>query len=125
MSNIDLHRYPCPQCGDMVLTSAATDDVPLCDLCKVKAQFAPKPALRVVPAYDSNFRMIPQTLRKLASQIENNEIPNVAEAALVLLGDTLEVYGLGPENDGPSTGMLLAAGQLRITRALEEHGRKS
>jgi hypothetical protein len=40
-----------------------------------------------------------------------------------LQGDTMEVFGAGPDAEGPSIALLLHAGFLRLSRALEEHGR--
>lgn len=80
------------------------------------------PDLKVVTLHDSNFRDPVATLRSIADDIEAGRYGDVGTVALVLLGDTLEVFGLGRDSEGPSVGLLLHAGFLRLSRALEEHG---
>lgn len=81
------------------------------------------PALNVVPLYDSNHRDPAATLRKIADEIEAGEYGEVGSVAVVLLGDTMEVFGMGTDAEGPSIGMLLHAGFMRISKAIEEHGK--
>lgn len=83
-----------------------------------------KPAIaEVVSIYETNFRDIPSMLRKLADDIEANEFGPVGEAAVVIMGDTLEVFGWGEIQDGSSSAVMLQAGAMRLIRAVESHGR--
>lgn len=79
--------------------------------------------LKVVTLKESNFREPAPTLRKIAEEIEAGKYGQVGCVAVVLMGDTLEVFGAGPDSEGPAVGMLLHAGFMRISRWLEEHGR--
>jgi hypothetical protein len=83
-----------------------------------------KPALAVVPLREFNLRDIPDMMRKTAAAIEAGDYGVVGEVALVLMGDTLEVFGWGRVQDGTSTAALLGAGHLRLLRACERHGRE-
>lgn len=82
-----------------------------------------KPDLHIVELYPSNFRDVPATLRVVADDIEAGKYGTVGELALVLMGDAVEVFGMGPEACGTSTVCLLQAGALRIVRMVERHGR--
>lgn len=77
----------------------------------------------VVSLYPSNFRDVAGTLRQIADRVENGDFGEVGAAGVVLLGNTMEVFGLGEDSDAPSTGLLLHAGFMRLSRSLEEHGR--
>lgn len=77
----------------------------------------------VVSLYETNSRDIPAMLRKMAEDIEAGRYGEVGEAALVLYGDTLEVFGWGSAQDGTSSSLLLQAGAMRLIRAVESHGR--
>ena len=77
----------------------------------------------VVSLYQSNFRDVAATLREIATRVEAGEFGEVGAAGIVLLGDKMEVFGLGEDSDAPSIGLLLHAGFMRLSRSLEEHGR--
>ena len=77
----------------------------------------------VITLYESNVRNIPAVLRELADSIEAGKYGEVGEAAFVLMGDTLEVFGWGNLQDGCSSAVLLQAGAMRIVREVERHGR--
>jgi len=62
-------------------------------------------------------------LRRLADEIEAGDWGAVDTCAVVIMGDTLEVFGSGTDSAGPSVAVLLQAGILRIARAVERHGR--
>lgn len=79
--------------------------------------------LKVVTLRESNFRDPAATLRVIADQIDNGEYGAVGCAGLVLMGDTVEVFGMGEDSEGPSVALLLHAGFMRLARAVEEHGR--
>lgn len=72
--------------------------------------------------YDSNFRDVPATLRHIADQIEAGKYGTVGSVGLVLLGDTLEVFGIGPDSEAPSTALILNAGALKLTMPIVHHG---
>lgn len=82
-----------------------------------------KPELKVVTLHESNFRDPVATLREIADQIEAGEYGDVWTVGLVLFGDTLEVFGMGVDSDGPTIALLMNAAALRLARKLEEHGR--
>lgn len=56
--------------------------------------------------YPSNFRDPAPTLRKIADEI-----------------DQMHVFGAGQDAEAPSVALLLHGGFLRLSRAIEEHGR--
>lgn len=71
-----------------------------------------------------NFRDPVATLRTIANEVEAGKWGEVGCVGVVLLGDTMEVWGAGVDSEGPSTGMLLQAGALRLLKMLEGHGRE-
>lgn len=73
--------------------------------------------------YKANMRDPVATLRVIADEIERGEWGDVGTLAVVLLGDTMEVFGAGRDSDGTSVAVLLQAGVARIVRAVESHGR--
>jgi hypothetical protein len=81
-----------------------------------------KPDLKVVTLQESNFRDPVATLRKIADNIEAGEYGDVGTVALVLLGDTMEVFGLGRDSEATSVSLLLNAGLLRLARTVERRG---
>ena len=76
----------------------------------------------VVQLHDSNFRDTVAELRRLADEIERGDYGPVGSAALVIMGDTLEVFRMGEDAEACSIGMLLHAGFMRMSQAIEEHG---
>ena len=78
----------------------------------------------VVELYPTNFRDPVATLRVIADEIESGKYGDVGTVALVLFGDTMEVFGMGVDSGGPTIGMLLHAGFSRISNALDYHGRE-
>lgn len=77
----------------------------------------------VVTLYESNHRDPVATLREIADEIERGDYGSVGSAGLVILGDTMEVFGMGEDAEAPSVALLLHAGFMRMSRAVEEHGR--
>ena len=73
--------------------------------------------------YESNMRDPAATLRVIADGIESGKYGEVGCLGVVLLGDTMEVFGAGPDSEGPSVAVLLHAGFMRISGAIESHGR--
>lgn len=81
-----------------------------------------RPELKIVQLDESNFRDPVAELRALADRIEADEFGPVGMVAVVVLGDTLEVFRAGENAEPCSVGVLLHAGFLRMSKALEEHG---
>lgn len=73
--------------------------------------------------YNSNMRDPVATLRKIADQIEAGDYGDVGCAGLVLLGNRMEVFGMGSDSEAPSVGLLLHAGFSLLSDAIKEHGR--
>jgi hypothetical protein len=80
--------------------------------------------LKVVDFPKSTARDPAACLRDLADAIEAGSYGEVASLAVVLFGETLEVFSAGDDSAGPTTALLLNAGALRIAREIEEHGRE-
>lgn len=76
----------------------------------------------VAVLHKSNFRQVVPTLRALADEIEAGKYGEVGCVAVAVLGDTLEVFGMGPDSEGPSVAALFQAGNLRLIGNLEAHG---
>ncbi len=73
--------------------------------------------------YETNIRDPVATLRKIADQIEGEEFGPVGAIALVVMGDTLEVFSAGEDSGPTSTACLLQAGAMRLIQSIAEHGR--
>ena len=78
--------------------------------------------MKVVTLHESNFRDPVATLREIAEQIEAGDYGAVGCVGVVLLGDTMEVFGMGVDSEAPSVALLLHAGFMRLSRQLDEHG---
>lgn len=78
-----------------------------------------KPKLHV--AYPTNFREVVPTLRRVADKIEQGKFGDVSSLGVVLMGDTMEVFGMGIDSDGPTIALLFSAASLRFAKAVEEH----
>lgn len=76
----------------------------------------------VVSLYESNYRDPVATLRRIADQIEAGEFGGVGCVGVVVLGDTLNVFGAGADSEAPSVGMLLHAGFMQLSQTLVDHG---
>ena len=77
----------------------------------------------VVHLYESNRRDLVAELRCIADEIEAGKYGEVGAAALVILADQMEVFGMGEDSEPPATALLLHAGFMRLSKAVEEHGR--
>lgn len=77
----------------------------------------------IVDLYPSNSRDTAATLRKIADQIEAGEYGGIGCAALVLMGDTTEVFGMGENFDAADVALLLHAGFTRLSNAIEQRGK--
>lgn len=82
------------------------------------------PIAEVVTLYETNFREPVATLRKIADDIEAGSYGEVGSVAVVLLGDTMEVFGAGTDCEAPAIGLLLHAGFTRMSNAIEQHGKE-
>lgn len=81
-------------------------------------------APNLVVLRESNFRDAAATLRVIADQIDAGEYGAIGCAGLVILGDTMEVFGMGPDSEARSVAMLLHAGFMRLSLSIERHGRE-
>lgn len=72
--------------------------------------------------YPSNFRDPGATLRVIADQIESGKFGAVGSIGIVLLGDTMEVFGAGPDSEPCSVALLFQAAIQRFAREIERHG---
>ena len=72
--------------------------------------------------YEETLHDAPAKLRRIADEIAADKYGEVGCVGVVLLGDTMEVFGFGPDSAAPSVALLLHAGFLRLSKALEEHG---
>ena len=77
----------------------------------------------LVQIYATNFRDPAATIRKIADEIEQGKHGAVGSVAIVVLGDTMEVFGAGEDAEAASIALLLHAGFLRLSQSIEEHGR--
>lgn len=78
----------------------------------------------IVTLYDSSLRDPAATLREIADEIEAGRYgQEISTVGVVLLGDTMEVFGAGDDSAGPSVALLLHAGFQRISNAIEQHGK--
>lgn len=79
--------------------------------------------LKVIQLHESNYRDPVATLRIIADAIESGKYGDVGCVGVCLLGDTMEVFGMGRDSEASSTAMLLHAGFMRLAQSLEQHGR--
>lgn len=63
-------------------------------------------------------------LRRLADDIEAGSYGEVGTVAVAVVGDTLEVFGGGPDSAGPTVALVFNAAILRLARSIERHGRE-
>lgn len=86
------------------------------------------PDLKVITLRETTLRDSPSKLRQLADAIERGEYGNVGCVGVVLLGNSLEVFGFGDgiKDDGvaPSVATLFRAGALRLEMSIESHGKQ-
>lgn len=78
---------------------------------------------KLVTLYDTNMRNPSATIRKIADEIDSGKYGQVDCVAVVLFGDTLEVFSAGPDSNATFTISLLQAGALRLVRMMERKGR--
>jgi hypothetical protein len=76
----------------------------------------------VVTLYQNNFRDPVFSLRAIADEIDEGKYGEVGCVGIVVMGDTTEVFGAGPDSEGPSVATLLYAGFLKlISPMIERH----
>lgn len=76
----------------------------------------------LVPLRDYTLRDVAPTLRRIADEVEQGKYGAVGCCGVVIMGDTINVFGMGPDSEGPSTAMVLHAGFMQLARMIEEHG---
>jgi hypothetical protein len=75
---------------------------------------------KLVTLYEHNYRDPVASLRSLADEIENGVYGDVGCIGIVISSDKLTVFGMGPDSEGPSVGMVLHAGFMKLCRMLDE-----
>jgi hypothetical protein len=78
--------------------------------------------MKLVTLQESNFRQVAPTLRIIADEIEAGAYGEIGCAGLVILGDKMNCFGMGPDSEAPSLALLFHAAFQRFSRAIEEHG---
>lgn len=73
--------------------------------------------MKVVQYPNANLRDAPAVLRAIADQVERGDFGDVGEVAVVLAGDSLNVFGFGKRQDTTSTHYMLCC----ASRKLEDH----
>lgn len=81
-----------------------------------------EPDLKLVTLRSTTIREVAPTLRKIADQIEAGKFGDVATCGLVLSGDAMQVFGMGPLSEAPMVALLLHAGFARLSKYVEERG---
>jgi len=77
----------------------------------------------VTTLYASNYRDPVSALREIAQEIEDGAYGRVGCVGVVLLGTTLEVFGAGPDSEGPSVVCALQAGAMKLLQPMVDQGR--
>lgn len=72
--------------------------------------------------YESNRVDVPASLRLIADEIERGDLGEIGTCAVVVMGSSLEVFGLGPDSAGPTIHLVLHAGANKLQHGLLEHG---
>jgi hypothetical protein len=78
---------------------------------------------KIVTLYESNFRDPVATLRAIADGVEAGKYGDVASVGIVVLGNTMEVFGGGEDNELCSLAVLFHAAFMRLCGFVESHGR--
>lgn len=78
----------------------------------------------LVTLYQHNLRDPAAVLREIADAVERGDYGNVGAVAVVVLGSQMDVFGFGPDSEAPSIALLLHAGFMRLSRAIEDHGKE-
>lgn len=77
---------------------------------------------KVETLYEVNFRNVPEMLRKLADEIEDEvEYGYVTQAAMVIFGDKLHIFGWGEKCDAGEISLLLQAGNHKLVREVVDY----
>lgn len=76
----------------------------------------------VVSLYETNYRNPVSALRQIADDIENGKYGDVGCVSIAVLGDTMEIFGAGPDSDPAPVAMLFHAAFMRLSLSIEEHG---
>lgn len=74
--------------------------------------------MSVVTFTTSTLRDVPTKLRELAASIEAGEHGYVSCCAVVLLVDTVRVFGYGDDSAAPMVAMVLRAGAAQLEQPL-------
>jgi hypothetical protein len=77
----------------------------------------------LVILHESTLHDVPAKLRKIAEDVENNVYGPVGCCGVVVMGDQINTFGMGPDSEGPSVAMVLYAGFMQLARMIEDHGK--
>lgn len=80
-------------------------------------------ALNVVEFRSHTVREVVPTLKKIIEEIEAGKFGEIGALGVVLMGDEVEVFGMGPDSEGPAIAILLHAGFMQLSNAITNHGR--
>lgn len=83
-----------------------------------------RPPLTVVDFPVSGIRDPATCLRNIAAEIEAGKWGEIGTLAVAVFGDTLEVFGAGPDSAGPTIALVFQAAALRFASEIELHGRE-
>lgn len=79
-------------------------------------------AEKVVKLFEVPFDDVAAKLRKLADRIEAEEFGGVTTCAVLVMGDTLEIFGLGEDGAMPTIVTLCMAAVQKVCNPIAYHG---
>jgi hypothetical protein len=79
-------------------------------------------SLKVVTLHESNYRDPVATLRLIADQMEAGKYGAVGCCSVVLFGDTLQIFGMGPDSESPTVHLVLCAAAREFEEIIRKHG---
>jgi hypothetical protein len=74
--------------------------------------------MKVVTLYESNYRDPVTTLRELATAIEDGKYGPVGCCAVAVMGETLEIFGMGPDSESTTVHLVFCAAAQKLQAAL-------
>lgn len=77
--------------------------------------------MKVVTLYDTNFRDPAATLRVIADEIESGKHGAIWCCTVALMGNTLEVFGMGSDSEVPTMHFVLCAAAQKLQESLLDH----
>lgn len=77
--------------------------------------------MKVVTLYDTNFRDPAATLREIANNIEKGEYGGVGCCAVALMGNRLEIFGMGPDSEATTIHLVFCAAAQKLQETLLDY----